>query len=476
VAAVEMPKYLNDRLWNNVIPAIKYISGILGKDPILDLELADQNEYCPTGYEKISLYDWGNVAFCSCITYVEMPKQKTGCGGTSCQKILAQTFWLSIWKDKVFCAKKIPKNYWQFKPSLNCPFNYQECPGNICVDSMEASCPISGIKISKTPMASYESKGQFNDLSTIYISKNKSENSVLVSLIGSVEDFPCINSKNRPVRTGTSQLGYQIEQYEHTGCDSFGKDDISNIQIDSRMEWDFFAENKLYFTLAGQEIPGMKATIEKSQINLYGIFQILNSCPQFDFAKMADDADLFSLTISFRTILDALIFAFTGMWLIEFLVIGIAGFCSASKEILVGRFLRISAVPVGLISAFCIGIGIPTLVYYNETFSSIDQISQIALQSCFQNPFYNAPFLEFQISISEDHSTLRKYMWASIIFGILFASALIYSIYINNCAKKNKEIKTEKVFPENNQNPLPSQDSMKAPTQIEIEAKGPDPS
>jgi len=96
VAAVEMPKYLNDRLWNNVIPAIKYISGILGKDPILDLELADQNEYCPTGYEKISLYDWGNVAFCSCITYVEMPKQKTGCGGTSCQKILAQTFWLSI--------------------------------------------------------------------------------------------------------------------------------------------------------------------------------------------------------------------------------------------------------------------------------------------------------------------------------------------------------------------------------------------
>jgi len=101
---------------------------------------------------------------------------------------------------------------------------------------MEASCPISGIKISKTPMASYESKGQFNDLSTIYISKNKSENSVLVSLIGSVEDFPCINSKNRPVRTGTSQLGYQIEQYEHTGCDSFGKDDISNIQIDSRME------------------------------------------------------------------------------------------------------------------------------------------------------------------------------------------------------------------------------------------------
>jgi len=210
---------------------LRYMKDDLHADPIMDIQLMDQESACPAGFELLKLGIWpGTTAGCLCDDGKIRGSACQNVKAEKCEKDLPRTLPIVMyeWDHSIWCLKRavLGTDYLQ---RAECPAGYKECYPGGCFTK---DCPITKIKIAPN--------GVFS------VTKVQGELPV-INVQVTFGDIPCFIQDLFAQTIKNSS--YQLSVIKESRCDKYGLDSQFSSRLASQTAYESFTENSFSYPL-----------------------------------------------------------------------------------------------------------------------------------------------------------------------------------------------------------------------------------
>jgi len=242
----------------------QYISANLKADPIMEIQLIDQESSCPSGFEPLPLDIWpGTVAGCLCTSEALYPMTCKDTEYWTCNVDIPGNSPINVykWGGSIWCGKKAVLGT-DYLKKTECPSGYQEYyPGGCFVASLK-DCPITHIGISLTGITNKLSKPGPDGKDRYLTMTRKQGEMPLIDFKITPNDIPCFD-QNALTTTKEGFVYPLVKALDRYSCGKYGLDSHFSTRLDSQNSYELYFENS--FPKSVMDLPHFQTNAEKTQ-------------------------------------------------------------------------------------------------------------------------------------------------------------------------------------------------------------------
>jgi len=235
----------------------QYISENLKADPILDIQILDNESSCPLGFEPLVLNTWpGTLDGCLCQNGALVASTCQQLNSQQCKSDIPSTNPVDMhaWRGSIWCGKRAVLENDYIKKAV-CPSENKECyPGGCFIKD----CPITKVEISSTQTNNKLSK-QGSDGKERYIILTRTQGEMpLIAFKITPNDMPCFDQN-----VLQSPIYPLLNVTEKENCGKYGLDSSFSVGLDSQSSYQSFIENS--FPQNIMDLPHFQTNSQQSQ-------------------------------------------------------------------------------------------------------------------------------------------------------------------------------------------------------------------